>query len=509
MKKQLLVVLLTVATLPMFAQDNKVMKDYYSFHGGLLGALNLTTLRAEDGTGVPRDIRTYDHGVEPGWSVGGWVNFPIGKAFAIEPQYMFSSYSYDNGDVNFGTGLLGQGTPFVRGSVQYHSIPLLFKIYLGDAVAIAAGPQLDLASNVSDKNATYVEGQINKATFAVNAGLEIFPRDRFTVFGRYIKGLSELNNARELGNTWSFQHDNIQVGLKVRLFGGLVKADRDGDGIPDESDKCPDVFGLERYMGCPIPDSDGDGFNDEVDECPQVAGVANYNGCPVPDTDGDGVNDELDKCPDVKGSPKYNGCPVPDTDGDGINDDDDKCRTVKGLAKYNGCPIPDTDGDGVNDEEDRCPTVVGLAKYNGCPIPDTDGDGVNDEEDRCPTVPGVVAMRGCPEIKSFESYEVTFNTGSATLTSTGRKELDLVVAYLKENPNLKIRLDGHTDNTGSAGINDKLSIDRANSSMNYLVSKGIAKDRMEAFGFGASQPAADNGTAAGRAKNRRVEILPK
>jgi hypothetical protein len=71
-----------------------------------------------------------------------------------------------------------------------------------------------------------------------------------------------------------------------------------------------------------------------------------------PDTDKDGVYDDVDKCPTIYGLPRYEGCPIPDTDGDGINDEEDSCKTVPGVARYHGCPIPDTDKDGVNDEED-------------------------------------------------------------------------------------------------------------------------------------------------------------
>ncbi|MBU3713821.1 MAG: OmpA family protein [Ferruginibacter sp.] len=88
------------------------------------------------------------------------------------------------------------------------------------------------------------------------------------------------------------------------------------------------------------------------------------------DTDGDGINDVEDKCPDVAGIAKYSGCPVPDSDGDGVNDDLDKCPKEPGIAKYNGCLIPDSDGDGVNDELDKCPKVVGPASNDGCPIID-------------------------------------------------------------------------------------------------------------------------------------------
>ena len=85
----------------------------------------------------------------------------------------------------------------------------------------------------------------------------------------------------------------------------------------------------------------------------------------VLDKDGDGVLDKDDKCPDVAGLASLGGCP--DKDSDGIADGDDKCPDVAGLAKYGGCPIPDTDKDGINDEEDKCPTKAGTAANQGCP----------------------------------------------------------------------------------------------------------------------------------------------
>ncbi len=227
------------------------------------------------------------------------------------------------------------------------------------------------------------------------------------------------------------------------------------------------------------------------------------------DTDGDGILDKDDKCPTVAGTPKYQGCPIPDTDGDGINDEQDKCPTVKGIAKYQGCPIPDTDGDGVNDEEDKCPTVAGVARLQGCPVPDTDGDGVNDEEDKCPTVKGSAANFGCPELKekyNFSYDKVKFITGSAILTKPSKVELNKVVLALNENPTLKVKIEGHTDNTGTDKINIPLAIKRANSVKTYFLSKKVAAARLMTEGFGSSKPMADNATPAGRAQNRRVEF---
>lgn len=231
------------------------------------------------------------------------------------------------------------------------------------------------------------------------------------------------------------------------------------------------------------------------------------------DTDGDGIFDKDDACPSVAGVAKYNGCPVPDTDGDGINDENDRCPSQKGTAKYNGCPVPDTDGDGLNDEEDRCPSQAGVARYQGCPIPDGDGDGVNDEEDKCPTVPGVASNQGCPEIKAedikkveYAAKNIYFATGSAKLLSKSYKPLDEVAKILSENTGLLLDIDGHTDNTGKPEKNQTLSQARADAVKAYLASKGATESTMTATGHGQDEPVADNKTAAGRAKNRRVEM---
>lgn len=232
------------------------------------------------------------------------------------------------------------------------------------------------------------------------------------------------------------------------------------------------------------------------------------------DRDDDGVVDSLDACPDVAGLPALNGCP--DKDGDGISDNEDKCPDVKGIAKYNGCPIPDSDNDGINDEEDKCPNEKGVAKYNGCPVPDTDNDGVNDEEDRCPTVPGLKENHGCPEIKeevikkvNYSAKQIFFATGSYKLLPASYKSLDAIVSILKEDENLKLDIEGHTDITGNADKNMELSRQRANAVSEYLQKKGISSERLSAEGYGSEKPIADNKTAAGRNKNRRVELKLK
>lgn len=232
---------------------------------------------------------------------------------------------------------------------------------------------------------------------------------------------------------------------------------------------------------------------------------------PPADRDGDGVLDADDKCPDVKGLASLQGCP--DRDGDGITDADDKCPDVAGLARYQGCPIPDRDKDGINDEEDKCPDVAGLARYQGCPIPDTDGDGVNDEEDKCINEKGPASNFGCPVISeeiikrvNVAAKNVFFSTGSYKLLSKSYSKLNDVVSILNENPSYKVQIDGHTDSQGDDAKNQTLSENRAASVKAYLVSKGVDEGRLSSTGYGETKPVADNKTAAGRAKNRRVEM---
>ena len=230
------------------------------------------------------------------------------------------------------------------------------------------------------------------------------------------------------------------------------------------------------------------------------------------DQDDDGVSNDKDDCPERSGLLKYKGCPVPDEDGDGINDENDQCPNAEGTVKYRGCPVPDTDKDGIPDDQDKCPTVAGVARYNGCGIPDSDKDGVNDEVDQCPNVPGIAGNNGCEDLQpklNAIAAALKFETGKVNIAPKSLQGLDTLVQIMTQYPNTSLTIIGHTDNTGTQKINDRLSLLRAKKVQTYLVKKGLAINRTTLVGLADTQPIASNATKEGRAQNRRADLTIK
>ncbi|WP_051189627.1 OmpA family protein [Daejeonella oryzae] len=296
------------------------------------------------------------------------------------------------------------------------------------------------------------------------------------------------------------------AGVIVDTKGCPVDTDR--DGIVDYLDKCPEVPGTDMN-GC--QDKDNDGVADNLDSCPDVPGIARFKGCP--DSDDDGVPDSEDKCPNEKGLDRFMGCP--DSDGDGVEDSKDKCNATPAGIKVdaNGCSS-DSDSDGVIDAEDKCPNTQTGTKVDekGCPA-DTDGDGVIDSEDKCPSVSGDASNKGCPVMKvdvkkrlQFAARGINFETGKATLTTSSFPMLDEVVSILNEYVDYNLKMGGHTDAVGADASNLSLSQSRVDAVKAYLASKGVVDSRIVATGYGETRPVASNATAAGKAKNRRVEL---
>lgn len=228
------------------------------------------------------------------------------------------------------------------------------------------------------------------------------------------------------------------------------------------------------------------------------------------DSDKDGVPDPMDKCP---GTPEgvavdTDGCPL-DSDGDGVTDDKDQCPdTPKGApVDENGCTL-DSDGDGVTDDKDQCPNTPSEATVdeNGCTL-DSDGDGVPDYQDKCPNTPAGAQVDGDGCALKIILDNVQFETNKAVLTAGSMGTLDAVADALNARPDItKVTVIGHTDSMGDAGYNQSLSDDRAKAVADYLVSQGVDSNKVNSKGMGESQPVADNSTAVGRAKNRRVEL---
>lgn len=240
--------------------------------------------------------------------------------------------------------------------------------------------------------------------------------------------------------------------------------------------------------------------------CPAKTVVETPKVVAPPDQDGDGIADADDRCPAVAGSADFSGCP--DTDGDGIADDQDECVAVAGKAEFKGCPPPDRDGDGIIDSEDRCPDVAGPEDTRGCP--DRDGDGVADNVDQCPDQAGTKAENGClpKEAQKFSGAikGINFDSGKATLKKSSNKTLDEAAKVLGSFPELRVEIQGHTDDQGPDDVNMTLSQARADAVKEYLVGKGIAAERLDAKGYGETMPVGDNKKAAGRAQNRRTEF---
>ena len=279
----------------------------------------------------------------------------------------------------------------------------------------------------------------------------------------------------------------------ARHLAGIAETNAKAAIEKSPKDKCTDKA-PKKGPG----DIDGDGILDDVDKCPRVPedldGYQDDDGCPEDDNDSDGIADKIDACPLIP------------EDRDGFEDDD-------------GCPDPDNDKDGIADKIDACPADPedkdGFEDDDGCPDLDNDKDGIPDKDDKCPLEPGV-PPDGCPkkyvnvvvtEQKIEIKQTVYFDTNKAKIKAVSFNLLNEVAQALKDNPKIKVEVQGHTDSQANDAFNLKLSQKRAESVRTYLMGRGVAADRMTAKGYGENVPIADNRTADGRSQNRRVEFV--
>lgn len=298
---------------------------------------------------------------------------------------------------------------------------------------------------------------------------------------------------------WSFL-----AGLTVAGESG--SADPDGDGLTNREEKQlgtdkhnPDTDGdgltdgdeVMKYKTSPLKaDSDGDGLTDGQE-------VNQYRTDPnKADTDGDGLSDGDEVM-------KYKTDPLKaDTDGDGLSDGQE-------VTQYKTDPNKaDTDGDGLSDGEE-------VMKYKTDPLKaDTDGGTVNDGQEVAnktnPLDPSDDIPKKVIQVevgKAIVLEGIVFKTGSANIEPASEEILEQAFNTLDQNKDLTVEIRGYTDNVGNEKANLRLSQRRADAVKAWLVKKGIAANRIGSKGYGMANPIADNKTAEGRQKNRRIEFF--
>jgi len=490
-----------------------------------------------DGASAASFKSTYEDGAVYG------INFGYGFAGGLRPE---AGIMYRTNDFKQITTNSTQATTEASGKLESMSVNAniwydFFKSsdtvrpYIGGGLGASQVSVKDF-SVTSTAGTTTIDDKQTVFSYQLGAGVGFKVGDSATLsLGYRYLAASDSEFEADGGAKVSsdYKHSSVLLGLNIFLKSDALVGDSDGDGVPDNVDKCPDtplgvIVGPD---GCPA-DADGDGVADALDKCPGTpAGVTvGPDGCPI-DSDGDGVADSLDKCP---GSPAGiavgpDGCPL-DSDNDGVPDNLDKCpgTPAGAVVDANGCE-PDGDGDGVPDRLDRCPDTPAGEKVgpNGCPN-DSDGDGVPDDQDECPNTPAgaqvlangcalkgdcrtprpgeEVDANGCAVDQVFILRGVNFEFDSDRLTPEAKEILKQVAQTLKAYPDVNVEIAGHTDSTGTDAYNLGLSEKRSIAVKNFLSGEGVDAARMSPTGYGEAQPIDTNETPEGQAKNRRVEL---
>ncbi len=203
---------------------------------------------------------------------------------------------------------------------------------------------------------------------------------------------------------------------------------------------------------------------------------------------------------------------VKDADGDGVSDKLDQCPSTPAGVQVDekGCAL-DSDGDGVANHMDDCPNTPAGVQVNerGCAA-DDDGDGVPNHKDECPDTQAgaTVDEKGCYVVITEDvkvELDVEFDNNSAASRPEHRSEVERVASFMRKHPLTQVLVEGHTDDRGSAAYNQQLSERRAATIATQLVNEfGVEAARVRSVGVGESRPRADNATAEGRQRNRRV-----
>ncbi|MEY4547049.1 MAG: hypothetical protein RL685_3244 [Pseudomonadota bacterium] len=322
---------------------------------------------------------------------------------------------------------------------------------------------------------------------------------------KVLSGLVEANGAVNTGS--SAAPTEALAGLRMRAAGWMAQVAGGTavvQGLTAPQYRVVAAVGFSQEQEPPTPaDADADGVIDSMDGCPLRAEdldrFEDEDGCPDVDDDRDQVANDQDKCP----------AEAEDRDG---NEDED------------GCPDLDDDHDLVLDANDRCigqpEDADGFQDTDGCPDADNDQDGVLDADDRCPTEAGAAAQQGCAAAVAAEPSQVKVSSTQIELKQTvqfARNKaniepesmflMDQVAEILKAHPELeRVVVEGHSDDLGSRRVNLRVSLGRAESVVQALIERGIARQRLEARGIGPDRPLVANDSDEGRERNRRVEL---
>jgi len=469
------------------------------------------------------------------WYIGD--NYKISYLARVFGRYELSSYF--DAELGAGFGSLA-GVDATKNYYRTQMIPVDLRLLFSPFEEECCNPYLfigiggmhfDVTNKPAMKNNRWTKSYGYAAFVPVGLGVEIPVAEDFLLdlqanyTQTFTDNLNNYNNFDKLFSERTYDgylsagvgvaysssgsSDNDKDGLtkreELQLGTDPNNPDTDGDGLNDGEE-------INQYKTDPLKaDTDGDGLNDGEE-------VSKVKTSPVKaDTDGDGLNDgeEINK---FKTEPLK-----ADTDGDGLNDGEE-------VNKYKTNPLKaDTDGDGLNDGDE-------VKKHKTDPLKtDTDGEGLSDGEEinKTKTNP-LVADTDAGSVNDFVEVKrgtnpnnaeddvilelkedtpivlegVNFKSGKADVLPESEEILSKVVRTLKAYPDMKVAINGYTDSQGGKAFNQKLSERRAKAVMDWLIAKGIDKTRLSSKGFGPENPVADNATAEGRAKNRRIEFAP-
>jgi outer membrane protein OmpA-like peptidoglycan-associated protein len=431
---------------------------------------------------------------------GGSLGIFFVKNLALEAE---GAYTKTNGAL----GISVSNTP-IRGRLTYH-IPLGGN---ASSIRLGAGYVRDMYGDALNVDENGVTGLL---------GLRLGLSEKL---GVKVDGTIDYVPSPSAGRGDNYMNLGVQAGLSL-LLGN--KYDKDKDGVKDKEDRCPGTAAGETVdaSGCAASqrDTDGDKVNDAADRCPNTPSgqAVDAQGCSAAqkDADKDGVSDDRDQCKNTPPGETVDSKGCSDDDQDGVTNTADRCpNTPAGeTVDQNGCAPAqlDADADGVPDAADQCPNSVAGESVDarGCGR-DSDGDKIADVSDRCPNTPNGQAVdeNGCPILFQRGATTVTlqgvaFATGKSTLTPASEAVLQDVAKQLAASPEVRVQVAGFTDNTGSRSANIKLSQKRAATVEKFLEVNGASPAQVTSKGFGPDNPVASNKTAAGRAKNRRVELI--